>query len=170
MHDHAATEAMLRDAGIAWTALRNGFYASTVPTMIGEAATSGVLEAPEDGKVSWTAHRDLAAAAAEVLLQEGRFEGPTPPLTAGAAVDLGDVAEMLTRLYGRPIVRRIATDEEHAASMSRRGVPGGAIEMTLGLYRAARAGEFVTADPTLAKLLGHQPMALRDVLAQGTDA
>lgn len=75
MHDHAATEAMLREAGVGWTALRNGFYASTVPAMVGDAASSGVLAAPKDGKVSWTAHRDLAAAAAAVLLQDGRFEG-----------------------------------------------------------------------------------------------
>lgn len=80
MRDHAATEDMLRACGTAWTALRNGFYASTVATMIGDAASSGVLAAPADGKVSWTAHRDLAAGAAAVLVSEGRFDGPTPRL------------------------------------------------------------------------------------------
>jgi len=30
MHTHAATEQMLKDAGIAWTALRNGFYPETI--------------------------------------------------------------------------------------------------------------------------------------------
>src|SRR4051794_39557802 len=34
MPDHAATEAILRDSGVAFTALRNGFYASTVPQLI----------------------------------------------------------------------------------------------------------------------------------------
>ncbi|WP_375410947.1 NAD(P)H-binding protein, partial [uncultured Methylobacterium sp.] len=62
MHAHARTEALLRDAGIAWTSLRNGFYAETVPLIVGDAVTTGVLTAPEDGKVAWTTHDDLAAA------------------------------------------------------------------------------------------------------------
>lgn len=170
MHDHAATETMLREAGVAWTALRNGFYASTVPTMIGDAASSGILTAPQDGKVSWTAHADLAAAAAAILLEEGRFEGPTPPLTASEALDLEDIAAILAEQHGRPIQRQIITDKDQAAKMAEHGVPPGAIEITLGLYRAARAGEFQTVDPMLADLLGRKPMTVRDVLAEGNDA
>ena len=169
MHDHAATEAMLRDAGIAWTALRNGFYASTVTTMIGDAASTGVLSSPQDGKVSWTTHGDLGAAAAAILLEEGRFEGPTPPLTALEAFDLGDVAAILADLHKTPIKREIISDDEQADSMAKRSVPPAAIELTLGLYRAARAGEFKVVDPTLAQLLGREPMTLREVLAKGND-
>jgi len=170
MHDHAATEDMLRDSGLAWTALRNGFYASTVPTMIGDAATSGILAAPQDGKVSWTAHRDLAAGAATILLQDGRFEGPTPPLTASEALDLDDVAAILTDVHQRPVERRIITDEQQEAKMTERGIPTTGIAITIGLYRAARAGEFAVVDPTLATLIGRQPSTVRDVLATGSDA
>ena len=129
-----------------------------------------MLEAPADGKVSWTAHRDLAAAAADVLVQEGRFDGPTPPLTASEAVDLCDVAASLSEMHGRPVVRKVISDEEQDARMSRRGVPAGAVAMTLGLYRAARAGEFAAIDPTLARLLGRAPMSVRDVLSEETNA
>ena len=115
MHDHAAAEAMLRDCGVAWTALRNGFYASTVPMMVGEAASSGVLAAPADGKVSWTAHADLAAAAVEVLLQEGRFEGPTPPLT-------GSPGAGPRRYCGSP--RRTPWKAHPAGGHRRRGARG----------------------------------------------
>ena len=169
MHDHAATEAMLRGAGIAWTALRNGFYSSTVPTMIGDAASTGVLRSPQDGKVSWTTHGDLGAVAAAILLAEGRFEGPTPPLTASEALDLGDVAAILGDLHKTSIKREIISDDEQTASMAKRGVPPAAIELTLGLYRAAVAGEFKHVDPTLAQLLGRRPTTLREVLAKGND-
>lgn len=60
MLDHAATEDMLRGCGLAWTALRNGFYAASGLMLMGDALTTGLLEAPADGKVSWTAHADLA--------------------------------------------------------------------------------------------------------------
>ena len=170
MLDHRATEEMLQQSGLAWTALRNGFYANTVAMMIGDAVSSGILTAPADGKVSWTTHADLAAAAAAILLQEGRFEGPTPPLTAPDALDLGDVAAILADLHGRPVERQIIADEEQAAAMAQRGVSRSAIEITLGLYRAARAGEFAAVDPALAKLIGRKPMTLREVLTAGRDA
>lgn len=169
MRTHAATEEMLRDSGVAWTALRNGFYASTVPIMIGDAASTGVLAAPRDGKVSWTAHADLAAAAAAILADEGRFNGPTPPLTATRAVDLDDIAGILADLHGRPIERQVIANEELAARMAEQGAPPAAAQTTLAMYRAARAGEFSAVDPTLSALLGREPMSLRDVLAGGTD-
>ncbi|MEV7142028.1 hypothetical protein [Streptomyces tauricus] len=44
--------------------------------------------------MSWTAHADLADAAAAVLADEGRFDGPTPPLTAGQALTFDDIARI----------------------------------------------------------------------------
>src|SRR6478609_8183531 len=63
MRNHAATELMLRDAGIPFTALRNGFYASSALMLLGGAFETGKLVAPADGPVSWTTHADLPDAA-----------------------------------------------------------------------------------------------------------
>ena len=73
--DHAATEDMLRSFGLAWTALRHGFYAQSGIMLMGDALNTGVIEAPADGKVCWTAHADLAEADAFILANEGRFDG-----------------------------------------------------------------------------------------------
>lgn len=170
MHDHAATEAMLRAAGIAWTALRNGFYAESVSQYLGNATASGVLEAPQDGKVSWTAHADLASAAARILADEGRFDGPTPPLTATDALDFSDIAKILSDLTGRSIERRTITDSEQEARLAARSLPPAIVAIALGLYRAARAGEFAASDPTLKTLIGRAPMTLREVLARAQPA
>ena len=170
MHTHAATEDMLRASSLRWTALRNGFYASTVPMLVGEAAISGVLAAPRDGKVAWTAHADLAAAAAVIVAEEGRFEGPTPPLTGAEALDLDDIARLLSDLHRRPVERRVIADDELADRMTNGGAPAGAIATTLAIYRAAHQGEFETVDPTLAALIGHAPRDVRDVLTAGLSA
>ncbi|WP_158811324.1 SDR family oxidoreductase [Beijerinckia sp. L45] len=161
---HAATEQMLSESGLAWTALRNGFYANTVTRIMG-AAASGVIETPQDGKVSWTDRGDLAAAAAQVLMQESRFEGPTPPLTALQALDFADVAVILTDLHGRPVEWRMISDEEEARRITANGAPPIIVDLMLGMYRAARAGEFTAVDPTLATLLSRSPTTLHDVLA-----
>ena len=158
MPDHAATEAMLADSGLAFTALRNGFYTSSGRMLLGQAFETGELAAPADGPVSWTAHDDLAEAAAIVLTDEGGFEGPTPPLTGSAALDLAGLA---AEVIGRPIRRTVLTDAQY-----REALPEPVAEMLLGLFAASRAGEFAAVDPTLGELLGRPPLTVRDVLAK----
>lgn len=139
---------------------------SAFPPMRGHAATEAMLAAPADGKVSWTAHADLAAGAARILGHEGRFDGPTPPLTAGEALDLADIAAVLSKQTGRVIERRIVADDGHSARLAGFGLPRPAVDITLGLFRASRAHEFEAVDPTLAMLLSRQPTAMRDLLRQ----
>ncbi|WP_417681517.1 NAD(P)H-binding protein [Roseibium sp.] len=165
MHDHAATEDMLRDCGLAWTALRHGFYASSGIAMLGEALKTGVMETAQDGPVAWTAHADLAEAAAIILAQTARESGPTPPLTGPEALDFGDLAAIASDLSGKPISRRIVADDALQAKLAERGTPGPVAAIVLGLYRAARAGEFANVDPTLERLLGRKPISMRDVMA-----
>lgn len=163
MHDHAATEAMLASSGVAWTALRNGFYASSAVALLGEAPASGVLMAPADGPVSWTTHADLAEAAA-IIASDGGFDGPTPPLTATEALDLGALASIGSSILGKTIRREVLTDDELRARMAARGAAPHLADIALGLYRAARAGEFAAVDPTLSRLLGRPPLSMRAFL------
>jgi NAD(P)H dehydrogenase (quinone) len=166
MHDHATTEELLRQSGLAWTALRHGFYASAGLFFLGDAFTTGELQAPADGKVAWTAHADLAEGAAAILAEEGRFEGPTPPLTGAEALDLAELAGLASELVGRTIHRHVIPDDELPAKMAARGMPPRAADHALGFYRASRAGEFAKVDATLEQLLGRRPTSMRAVLAQ----
>ncbi len=71
MPEHAAAERYLAESGTPFTSLRNGFYATTVPFILGQALTTGEIVAPADGPVSWTTHADLAEAAAILLADPG---------------------------------------------------------------------------------------------------
>lgn len=161
--DHAATEDMLAASGLAWTALRHGFYASSALGMMGRAFQTGLLETPADGPVAWTAHADLSEAAAILLADEGRYDGPTPPLTGSQALDFSDLTALASQVLGRPIRHEVFPDDELAARMN---VPAGAAEFLLGLYRASRAGEFAPADPTLGRLLGREPITMHTLMAR----
>ncbi|MFI9409047.1 NmrA family NAD(P)-binding protein [Nocardia gamkensis] len=165
MPDHAATERYLAATGIPFTALRNGFYAGTVPLLLGSALDTGELIAPADGPVSWTAHADLAEAAAIILADEGRFDGPTPPLTAPEALDLADIAAILTEQSGRTIRRVVAEDSEWAASLVAHGVPEERAAMLLGMFRAARRGEFATTTGHLEGLLQRPAIPVSSILS-----
>jgi uncharacterized protein YbjT (DUF2867 family) len=168
MPDHAATEALLAATGVPSTSLRNGFYASTVLQLLGDAAQTGRLVAPEDGPVSWTAHADLAQAAAVMLTEPERFDGPTPPLTGAQALDLAAVAELLSDLWDREVTRVTVSDDAWRDGLVEHGVPAAQADMLVGMFVASRAGEFAATDPTLAKLLGRTPASVRDVLAAAT--
>lgn len=162
---HAATEEMLAESGLNWTSLRHGFYAESALEMNREGLASGVLAAPEDGKVAWTTHDDLAAADAIFLAGGQEIDGQTPVLTATETLDLADLAEMAGRVLGRPMRREVLDDDAFRASASARGTPAGAVEFLMGYYRAARAGEFAATNATLAQLLGRNPQTMHDTLA-----
>ena len=164
MLDHAVTEVMLDDSGLAWTSLRNGFYASSGLALLGNAKETGLVEAPADGKVSWTAHADLAEAAAAILTQEGSFEGATPPLTGGEALELADLAELASKAWGRAVRRVLITEDELRARIAKRGLPSTVADISIGLYRASSAGEFAKIDPTLERLIGRPPTRIADLL------
>ncbi|MDG4758043.1 hypothetical protein [Micromonospora sp. WMMD710] len=124
---------------------------------------TGQLVAPSDGPVSWTAHADLAEAAA-IALTEDVLDGITAALTAPEMLDLAAVAGILTEITGRAITRVVLDDEEWKAAAVARGMPAAAADFTLGMYRAARRGEFAVTDPTLETLIGHRPASARSVL------
>ncbi|WP_134767070.1 NAD(P)H-binding protein [Nocardioides sp. 1609] len=163
-HTHAATEEHLAGLGIAFTALRNGFYAATLGHYLGEALRTGRLALPEDGPVSWTAHDDLAEAAAIALASGGGLDGVTAPLTAPHLLDLEDVAAVVADLTGRPVTRVVVADDAWAASAVEHGMPPAAADFTLGMFRAARAGEFAVTDPALESVLGRSAVPVHEVL------
>lgn len=164
--DHAATEALLRDSGVPFTSLRNGFYANTATMLVGQALHTGTLTAPEDGPVSWTAPADLAEAAAIALSHKGALDAITPPLASAEAVDLTALAAIASEVHGREITRVTVPEDEYRNTLVAHGTPERFAEMFLGMFRASRRGDFASTDPTLQRLIGHPPTTIRDVLAK----
>ena len=162
---HAATEALLADSGVAWTSLRNGFYAHTLDWMLGPWRETGVIAAPADGLVSWTDRGDEAEAAAVILASLRPYDGPVT-LTAEAAVTFDDIAAMASELTGREVRRVVMDDEEWVAAQVAHGSAEPMARMLLGFFQAARQGAFAGVDPLLGELLGREPRTVRDLLAE----
>ncbi|MFN6547205.1 NAD(P)H-binding protein [Mycolicibacterium nivoides] len=169
--DHGATEERIAEIGVPWTSLRNGFYAHIVGQLIHGATETGELALPEDGPVSWTSRDDLAAGAA-VLLAAGIagndgpvFDGPTPPLTVPEAVTFDDIAYLISDITGKLIRRTIIGDDDWLHRMTDSGAPEPAARLMLGMFQAARRGDFATTDPALGELIGRQPQTIRATLA-----
>ncbi|MFE2457902.1 SDR family oxidoreductase [Streptomyces sp. NPDC059402] len=164
--DHAATEEILRGCGVPFTSLRNGFYAASATRFLDHARETGEIVLPADGPVAWTTHADLAEATAAILADEGRFEGPTPPLTASRALSFDDIAAIATEVSGRTFTRSTAPEAGFRDHLVAQGVPAHYADQLLDIFAAARAGEFATSDPALATLLGREPVGMREVLGE----
>ncbi|MFJ5206553.1 SDR family oxidoreductase [Streptomyces nigra] len=162
--DHAATEDLLRATGLPWTALRNGFYASSALQFLEAARRTGDIALPADGPVAWTGHDDLAEATAAILTGEARFDGPTPPLTGAAALDLDTIAEIASRVTGRPFTRTVVPDDAYREQILAHGAPSHLADLLLSIFAAARNGEFTAVDPTLAGLIGRAPVPFEALL------
>jgi NAD(P)H dehydrogenase (quinone) len=162
---HAATEAMLADSGVAWTSLRNGFYAHSLDWLLGPWRETGVIATPADGPVSWTDRADEAEAAAVILASERPFNGPVT-LTASAAPTFDQIAAIASELTGRDISRVVLDDKKWVAGQVEHGHPEPMARFMLGFYQAARAGRFASTDPLLGELLRREPRTVRDLLAE----
>ena len=161
---HIKTEHDLAGSGVAFTALRHGFYAESCLHMIGDGLKAGELRVPEDGPVSWTARADLAAADAALLAGGVQYDGATPPLTASRAVTMAEIASIASEVTGRHIKHTVLSDDEWKASRIAAGMPEMYAEMLLGTFQAARHGDFAATDPLLKELLGREPTSMHDVL------
>ena len=163
---HWETERDLEASGVSFTSLRHGFYAESCLHMIGDGLKSGELRVPEDGPVSWTARADLAEADAAILATGGAWDGIIPPLTATAAVTMAEIAAIASEVLGHKVRHTVLSDDDWVKERITAGIPAIYAEMLVGTFRAAREGHFAATDPTLAHLLGREPVPMRDVLAR----
>lgn len=161
---HFATEQVLAGSGLAWTSLRNGFYAHSLQWLAGPWRETGVISVPGDGPVSWTAREDLAEAAAAILLSDGAHDGPTT-LTAPDAPTFAELAATASEVAGRTVTCEVVDEESWLAAQAATGTPEEMTGFLLGFYRAAREGRFAGTDPLLGELLGRAPRTVRDALA-----
>lgn len=161
--DHAATEQLLAGSGVAWTSLRNGYYAHSLGWLLGPWQQTGVITAPADGPVSWTDRADAAEGAAVILAGERTYDGPVT-LTAREAVTFDDVAAVASKISGNEVKRVVLDDEQWIADKVAAGTPEAMARMMLTMYQAARDGRFAGVDPLLAELLGRAPRSVADQL------
>lgn len=164
---HAATEDHLAASGVAWTALRNGFYGD-LGQLLGPWQETGAIAKPADGPFSWVDRRDAGEAAAVILTTAPQPDGPVD-LTLPAPVTLADFATAASDLAGRRIERIVVDDDEWVASEVKYGVPEPVARFTLSMFQATRSGHFSQTDATLTRLLGREPRGIADQLADQVD-
>lgn len=141
LETHFATEQALIASGVSWTFLRMGPYTDFLLNGVTAALESGTYAAV-DGAPSASVVRDDVAAAAAGLLTSSGYEGVTFHATGPASVSHAQIAEMVSRIVGRPIRYSPLTIEQFEAGLRSAGLPPPVIDVLSRFQAAARDGYF----------------------------
>ena len=161
--DHWATEQRVRAARLSFTFLRDNIYLDFLPAMVGE---DGVIRGPAGkGRVSAVAQDDVADVAVAVLQDPGAHAGATYELSGPVALTFDEIAAALTDLLGREIRYQDETVEEAYQSREKFGADGWQVEAWVSTYLAIRESELDRVTEDVARVAGHPPRTLDEVLA-----
>ena len=162
--EHRATEELIRDSGIPFTFLRNGWYLENYTENLASALEHGViLGSAGDGRVSGAARADFAAAAAQVLAGTGH-EGRTYELGGDEAFTLAELAEEVSRQSGRPVAYRNVPESDYADALLGWGLPEPVARMLADSDRGIARGELYTDSDALHRLIGRPATPLSDAV------
>ena len=101
--EHIATENSLKESGVEYTLLRNGWYTENYTNSIAGALQGGAfLGSAGEGKISSAARKDYAAAAAIVIADE-QHKGKVYELSGDNAYTLTDLAAEISKQTGKNI-------------------------------------------------------------------
>jgi NAD(P)H dehydrogenase (quinone) len=162
--EHAETEQLLHESGLAWTVLRNGTYAELqIPAAALAVAGGKLFTNAGDGRLVPVSRSDCAAAAAAVLTSDGHA-GMTYDVTGPEALSQADIVAVFSEVSGRPVELIPVSDHAMLWGLTRHGVPKAAARAIMGFGKAIREGYYNVASDAVEPLTGRAPRSLRDVL------
>ncbi|MBP0451394.1 SDR family oxidoreductase [Kitasatospora sp. RG8] len=156
--EHKATEAAIRESGVPYSFLRNGWYTENyLGDAAGTVARGVVIGSAGEGRVASAPRSDYADAAVAVLLGEGDVSGHADTvyeLSGDAAWSLPELAAELARVSGRPVEHREVTPAEHREVLVGAGLPEAFAEALVDVDAGIARGELAGTPGDLARLIG----------------
>lgn len=152
--EHLETEKVLKESGIDYTILRNGWYTENYTASIGGAIAGGAfIGAAASGKISSAARIDYAEAAVVVLLSEN-YKGKVFELAGDNAYTLNDLAAELSNQTGKDLPYRNLPEEEYAKILESFNVPSFFAQAIASWDVSASKGDLFNDSGELSKLIG----------------
>lgn len=164
--DHKATEKTLKESGIPFIILRNGWYTENYTAFLNGVLKAGILySSSEDGKISWAPRRDYAEAAAVAISGEGHA-GKIYELAGDDAETLRDLVAELSQQTGADLRYEGLSENEHFAVLAKAGIPEiWASMIVLPEVYAIAKGLLMDNSHTLSTLIGRPTTTLEQAVA-----
>ena len=165
--EHLATEIELRNAGIPFALLRNGWYhentTAGIPAMLANGASVG---ASGDGRISAASREEYARAAAAVLTSAGDENGRVYELAGDTSYTKAEFAAEVARQSGKPVVYRNLSAAEYEKALESFGLPPAFLPVFADCDVRTAHGDLFDDSRTLSKLIGRPTQTLDAAVAQ----
>ncbi|HJP79439.1 MAG TPA: SDR family oxidoreductase [Pseudonocardiaceae bacterium] len=164
--DHKLTEQAIRDAGIPFTFLRNGWYLENFAPRIAAAVRTGTFagNATPAATVSSANRIDYAEAAVAVLTGDGHLN-KVYELAGDVAWSFPELAAELAKQTGQPISYQQLSAAEHEKLLVDGGLPAGFAAFTVHTDQGITEGELADASGDLHRLIDRPTTSLADGVA-----
>ena len=154
--EHVQTEQALKNSGLDYTILRNGWYSENYTGSIAPALGLGAFYGSAgEGKISSAPREDYAEAAVVALTGQGH-EGKTYELAGDEFYTLTDLAAEITAQSGKDIPYRNSPEADYAAALKNAGLPDGFAEAIASWDTGASQNALFDDSHVLSKLIGRK--------------
>ncbi|CAG9000563.1 MAG: Quinone oxidoreductase 2 [Candidatus Celerinatantimonas neptuna] len=163
--EHIQTEAAIKESGIFYALLRNGWYsenyAAAVPGALEQGAIAG---AAQSGKISSAPRSDYAQAAAKVIADLSVESGTIYELAGDEAYTLSELANMVSGQSGKAVQYHDMPQTDYAALLVKVGLPEPLAQMLADSDAGAAQGGLFDDSRTLSQLLGHPTTPMSETI------
>ncbi|WP_268035893.1 SDR family oxidoreductase [Algoriphagus sp. PAP.12] len=164
--EHLETEALLKEAGIPVTILRNGWYTENYLGSVDSALKAGAfIGSAGEGKISSAARNDFAEAAA-VVITDPQHQGKVYELAGDESYTLSDLAKEISKEAGKEIPYNNLEESQYAGILESVGVPAGFAQAIAGWDVSASKGDLFDDSKTLSKLIQRPTTPMSESVVQ----
>ena len=164
--EHRQTEAALKESGLPFVLLRNGWYsenyAASVPAAVQHRA---LLGSAGEGRFSWASRADYAAAAAAVLTSEADQAGRVYELAGDEAYTLAEIAAEIGRQSGEAIAYQDMPEDAYKSVLQQAGLPEPVAAMLADSDAGASKGGLYDGGRQISTLIGRPTITLAAAIA-----
>lgn len=158
-------DALVQASGIPFTLLRPNSFMQNWVNFHAQALRDGAYHAPNgEGATSMVDVRDIAEAAAAVLLNPGAHAGRIYTLTGGEALSNAQMLAAVSEVAGHPV--RYVDIPEAAAREAMAGLPPALADWLLSLHHVIKQGWAAGVSGDVHTLTGHAPRRFIDFVAE----
>ena len=163
--EHKQTEDYLKESGLKFVLLRNGWYLENHTGALAPALIHGaIMGCAGRGRFASASRVDYAGAAITVLTQPGH-ENKTYELAGDKSFSMDEFAAEVSKQAGRPVIYNNVTPPEYQAALLSFGLPQMIVDVIIDADSKSSKGELDSSSHDLANLIGRDttsyPQAIR---------
>lgn len=167
--EHQATESILKDSGVPFALLRNGWYLENYTDQLPGTLAQGVIAGSAgEGKVSAAARVDYAEAAAAVLVADHQA-GKVYELGGDHAFTLAELAQEISTAAKQPVAYQDLPAADYAGLLAGFGIPQAFADVLADSDLGIARGDLLVSGSDLRTLIGRpttpMPAAVRSAVA-----